>query len=205
MRVRLCERNEQQKRMEVNGAMRPRRRGSLELVSTIVHDPQPAEFEALLERRRLLGQDRRDELWKGVYRMNPPPSHEHQAIAQQLAELLGPLARRAGLEPLVQEFALGEAGEYLVPDGGLHRPGATGVWHATAALAIEILSPADESWEKLEFYAAHDVDEVLILDPQERLVHWLALQPDRQYRPIERSALVEPGPSELAERIDWPR
>lgn len=137
--------------------------------------------------------------------MNPPPSHERQAIAQQLAELLGPLARRAGLEALVQEFALGEVGEYLVPDGGLHRPGAIGVWHATAALAIEILSPGDESWEKLAFYAAHDVDEVLIVAPQERRVHWLALQPDRQYRPVERSALVELGAAELAERIDWPR
>ena len=32
-------------------------------------------------------------------------------------------------------FNLGESEEdYRVPDGGLHRPGATGVWHGTAAL-----------------------------------------------------------------------
>jgi hypothetical protein len=28
---------------------------------------------------------------------------------------------------------------------------------------------------------------------------------DGQYRPVERSVLVELGPLELAERIDWPR
>ena len=37
---------------------------------TLVRDPQPAEFEALLERRRQLGQDLLDEVWEGVYVMN---------------------------------------------------------------------------------------------------------------------------------------
>jgi Uma2 family endonuclease len=179
--------------------------GSLEGVPTLVFDPQPAELERLLERRRQLGLDRRDEVWDGVYRMIPPPSHEHQAIAQQLAELLGPLARRAGLEPLIQEFALGELGDYLVPDGGLHRPGARGVWHATAALAVEILSPDDDTWQKLGFYAAHHVDELLIVDPQERKVYWLGLQAGGEYRPVERSELIALGPSELAALVDWPQ
>jgi hypothetical protein len=30
------------------------------------------------------------------------------------------------------------------------------------------------------------------------------LQPDGQYLPAERSALIELGPAELAEQIDWP-
>jgi hypothetical protein len=60
------------------------------------------------------------------------------------------------------------------------------------------------TWEKLDFYAAHHVDELLIVDPQERLVHWLQLQPDDKYRPVERSTLIALGPPELAERIDWP-
>lgn len=135
--------------------------------------------------------------------MNPPPSYGHQMIAQQLAELLGPLARQAGLAALVQEFAIGDGDDYRVPDGGLHHPGASGVWHSTAALAIEIISPRDETWDKLDFYAAHQVDELLIVDPQDRRVHWRALQ-DGEYRPIERSRLIDLGPRELAERIDWP-
>lgn len=72
--------------------------GSLREVPTHVRDPQPKEFEALLERRRQLGQDRYDEVWDGVYVMNPAPSYEHQRLAQQLAVLLDPLARAAGLE-----------------------------------------------------------------------------------------------------------
>jgi Putative restriction endonuclease len=178
--------------------------GILASMPTLVMDPVPAEIEALIERRRRLGLDHRDEVWEGVYRMNPPPSHEHQVILQQLAEMLGPLARVAGLEPLIQEFGLGDGtDDFRVPDGGLHRPGATGVWHPTAALVIEIVSPGDESWKKLPFFAAHDVDEVLIIDPREHSVSWLGLE-NGEYQPIERSGLIDLGPSELAEQIDWP-
>lgn len=68
---------------------------------------------------------------------------------------------------------------------------------------MEILSPDDESWEKLGFYAEHDVDEVLLVDPAERTVTWLALH-DGAYEPVERSRLIDLGPTELAERLDWP-
>jgi hypothetical protein len=34
-------------------------------------------------------------------------------------------------------------------------------------------------------------------------VDWLALE-QGEYRSIQRSALIELGPVELAERIDWP-
>ncbi len=163
----------------------------------------PPELKGLLERRKRAGADRRDEVWEGVLHVNPPPSHEHQAIAQQLAVLLDSLAREVGLEPLVQEFGLGDSDDYRVPDGGLHRPGASGVWHPTAALVIEIVSPGDESWAKLPFYAAHDIDEILIVAVAERTVAWMALG-EGEYRSIERSALIELGPAELAELIDWP-
>ncbi len=169
---------------------------------TLVLDPPPHALAELLEQRRRHGADRRDEVWKGVLHVNPPPSHEHQAVAQQLAVLLDPLARAVGLEPLVQEFAIRSSEDYRVPDGGLHRPGATGVWHPTAALVIEIVSPDDETWDKLGFYAAHAVEELLIVDPHERKVHWFALR-GTEYHHIERSKLIDLGPAELAERLDW--
>ena len=84
-----------------------------------------------------------------------------------------------------------------MPDGGLHRPGAGGVWHPTAALVIEIVSPGDDTWKKLPFYAAHDVDELLIIDPPERSVSWLGLN-GGEYRPIERSGLIDLGRDQLA-------
>jgi Uma2 family endonuclease len=68
---------------------------------------------------------------------------------------------------------------------------------------VEIVSPNDETWEKLPFHAAHKVDEVLIVDPQERSVSWLALA-DGEYHPVERSGLVDLGGQDLAEQLDWP-
>ncbi len=170
---------------------------------TLILDPPPAAISALLERRERLGLDRRDEVWQGTYRMIPPPSFAHQRIAEQLAVLLAPLARDADLEPLIRELGLGDSEDYRVPDGGLHRAGADGIWHPTAALVIEIVSPGDETWQKLPFYAAHHVDELLIVDPQERAVHWLGLHGE-SYEPIACSALIDLAANDLAGRIDWP-
>jgi Uma2 family endonuclease len=173
-------------------------------MTTLVLGSPPPELEALLERRHRAGVDRLDEVWQGVHHMVPGPSLEHARISTQLAELLGPLARRAGLLLAMSEFNLGESEhDFRVPDGGLLRPGAAGVWHATAAAVVEILSPGDESLQKLPFYAEHDVDEVLLVDPSKHSVTWLALR-DGAYAPVERSALIDVGPTELADRIDWP-
>ncbi len=179
--------------------------GSLTGMPTLVRDPPPVEFEALLERRRRLGQDRFDEVWDGVLHMNPAPSYEHQRISQQLAVILDPLARAAGLEAVIGGVNIGTADSYRIPDGSLHRPGSGGTFLATAALALEIVSPDDETWEKLAFYADRHVDELLIVDPQAREVHWLGLGPDGEYRPLEISGLVKLGAAELARQIDWPR
>ncbi len=170
---------------------------------TLVLDPQPIELERLIERRRRLGQDIYDEMWNGVLHMNPAPHGRHVNLQQQLAELLGPLARTAGLLPRMGPFNVGESGDYRVPDGGLHRPGEDLLYYPTAALVVEIVSPDDESWRKLQFYAEHSVDEVLIVDPQERRVHWLGLS-EARYQPLERSGLIELSPDELSARIDWP-
>lgn len=167
-------------------------------------DSPASGLEDLLERRRRSGLDRNDEVWEGVLHMVPAPSGPHSSVEWQLARLLGPLAEQADLHAGGQ-FNLG-AGEhdYRVPDGGLHRAPPLVTWYPTAALVLEIVSPGDESWEKLPFYATHGVDEVLIVDPQQRSVDWLALE-DGEYAPIERSGLVELGPQELAQQLDWPQ
>jgi Uma2 family endonuclease len=74
---------------------------------------------------------------------------------------------------------------------------------STAALVVEIVSPGDESYKKSDFYAAHAVDEVVIVDPGEHAIHWLALA-GGEYREIEHSAVLDIGPAELARQIDWP-
>ena len=45
---------------------------------------------------------------------------------------------------------------------------------------------------------------MLIVDPQQRRVHWLGPAENGQYTAVERSGLIELSPGELAERIDWP-
>jgi hypothetical protein len=167
---------------------------------TLVMDPAPGEFEALLERRRRLGLDHHDEIWDGVLHMNPAPHGRHHRIGQQLAVALDGPARAAGLLPAMGDFNLGVPDDYRVPDGAIHRPGPDRMYYPTAALVVEI---GDESRAKLPFYAAHDVDEVLVVDPATRSVDWLGLN-DGKYQPIARSGLVDLGAGDLAERIDWP-
>jgi len=172
---------------------------------TLLPDPPPAEFEALLERRRRWGADSHDEVWEGVMHMSPEPSRVHLDVQQQLAELLGPLARAAGLVPGIGGFNLGTEDDYRAPDGGLFRERSAAVWNSTAALVVEILSPGDETVEKMPFYAAHRVDELLIVDPADRTVDWLTLDAQQgEYRAVDRSRLIDLGPAELGMRIDWP-
>jgi Uma2 family endonuclease len=90
-------------------------------------------------------------------------------------------------------FNLGIDRDYRVPDGAVHRPGPDRVYYATAALVIEIVSPGDERWSKLPFYAAHDVEEVLIVDPATHSVDWLAGAERRRVS------------ADRAQRLDRPR
>jgi Uma2 family endonuclease len=171
---------------------------------TLVLGSPPPELEALLERRRLAGVDRLDEVWQGVRHMVPGPSFEHARIATQLALLLDRPSRRAGLLLAMHEFNLGDSEQdFRVPDGGLHRPGTAGVWLPTAAIVIEIVSPGDETWQKLPFYAAHAVNEVLVVDPDARTVTWLGLH-EGEYQPVQQSGLIELGSADLAAQLDWP-
>jgi Uma2 family endonuclease len=87
--------------------------------------------------------------------------------------------------------------------GSSSEPSAWDVVSA-AALVAEIVSPGDETWEKLPFYAEHGVDESLTVDPSERTVRSLGLTEGGEYRDIEQSRLIDLGPQELAARIDWP-
>ncbi len=153
-------------------------------------------------RRRQWGADRHDEVWEGVLHVVPAPDFRHAALSAQVAHLLAAPAAAAGLT-VTDAFNLGDSKQdFRVPDVGLHRPGAGGVWLPSAALAVEVLSPDDDTWEKLSFYAAHSVEELLIVDPEERSLEWLGLVEGR-YRPIERSGVIDLGTDALARQIEW--
>jgi Uma2 family endonuclease len=170
-------------------------------VRTVVLGARPPELEALLERRRALGQDMYDEVWAGDYHIKPEPQPLHDYVDHQLAELLGSLYQRARLVA-TGPFNLGGPDDYRVPDRGLHRGPPATTFVPTAAVVIEVVSPDDETWNKIDFYNAHSVDELLIADLAQRSVTLLAVG-DGRYAERESSGLLGVGSAELAAKIDW--
>ena len=140
----------------------------------VTSDPPPPEFEALLEHRRRIGIDRRDEVWDGVLHMNPAPHRRHARMVADLLWLLRPFAEDAGLTAMA-DFNIGAAENFRIPDCALVRPGPDELWNPTAALVVEVASALDETWEKLGFYADRGVDELLIVALADASVDWFAL------------------------------
>jgi Putative restriction endonuclease len=170
-------------------------------VKTVVLASCTPEERAMLDERRRLDQDRLDEVWQGEYHMNPWPNRRHAILEIEFLNAITPAARAVGLIPS-GGFNVGESDDYRAPDGGLHRERGAEVYNPTAALALEVVSPGDESWEKFDFYAAHRVDEVVIVDGDSNTVHWFALR-DGVYTDVDRSDLLALDVATVVEAIDW--
>lgn len=172
-------------------------------MKTVVLGPRPVELQVLIDRRRSLGIDTYDEEWEGEYHMAPAAHSAHGYLDNGLAVLLDPMARAAGLVG-IGPFNLGQPGDYRVPDRGYMRGQPTGVWLPTAAVVVEIVSPDDETFEKFGFYARHQVDEILTVDPAVRAVVWWRRRSDRDYAEAAASGLLAFTAADLAAAIDWP-
>ena len=169
-------------------------------MTTIVRGPLPPELEQWLERRRAVGADRFDEVWEGRYVVAPDPHSAHSQLQGEVYGLLKPAARRLGLRP-AGTFNLGRLGDFRIPDAGL-LPGPHGVWHGTAVLVVEVLSPDDMTFEKLDFYTARGVQELLVVDGERRTVRCFALQAGQVER--DRSEVLGMTTAEVVAAVDWP-
>jgi Uma2 family endonuclease len=118
----------------------------------------------LLEHRRRLGLDKRDERWAGVWRIVNPPKDWHGTLQFDLAVALAPAIRWRGLVAGFDNGVFGADDDWRVPDLVVARPQDTygDAGKARAELVVEIRSPGDDSYLKLPFYAER-VREVLIL------------------------------------------
>lgn len=169
---------------------------------TVIVGEHP-EIDALIARRRALGQDTFDEVWDGEYHMAPAAHNYHGFVVGELVVVLRAHALPRGLMVGV-EFNLGhDEHNFRVPDLGVHRDLRDEVWLPTAAMVVEVVSPGDESWLKFDHYAAHDVDEFLIADPHGRSLHLFVLV-EGGYEPTDRSELLGVTVDELHAAITWP-
>jgi len=173
-----------------------------EIVKTVIHGPLPPELEQVIERRRALGQDRLDEVWDGSHHVAADVHFRHAYLVAAVISLLRPFAQAVGLVSS-SGFNLGGANDFRVPDGGLHRVYVDALYLDTAAMAIEVRAADDETYEKLPFYAAHGVDEVLVVEPDDRRVRIFALGADG-YEEQDRSVLLGLDSFIVQAAISWP-
>ena len=122
-------------------------------------------IDDLLEHRRRLGLDKKDERWAGEWRIVNPPEVWHIRVQRDLLVALIPRAAALGIEPLGESGVFGAPDDWRVPDLVFVRPedidGDDEGW-VRAELVVEIRSPGDDSYRKLPFYAER-VREVLVL------------------------------------------
>lgn len=126
-----------------------------------------------LAHRRRRGLDRHDEMWEGVLHMAPAPTYEHQRMVDRLLLFLVPLLERTGRGVLVSGINVfndeSKAEDYRIPDLTFVAAGREailreeGVRGGAPDAVIEIRSPGDETYEKLPFFAALGVHEVIVI------------------------------------------
>ncbi|CAN5760388.1 hypothetical protein BH20ACT1_BH20ACT1_11190 [soil metagenome] len=142
--------------------------------------------ETMLDERRRLGLDVFDEMWEGVLHIVPPPGGPHQRLESCLLHVFWLAAERSDLLLSAETGLFAAADDYRVPDLAAYRPE-----HASdrgiddrAELVVELRSPHDESYVKLDWYAARGVTEVLIIHPATRTLERYALR-GAAYRLVE--------------------
>lgn len=134
----------------------------------------PMMEERLKAEREATGADRYDEVWEGVYMMAPLADNEHQDLQSRLTSVLqmalgldNPARVQAGAnvsdreDDWVQNYRCPDV--VVVLPGGVARDCDTH-WQGGPDFCVEIVSPGDQSREKLEFYGKIGVRELLIVD-----------------------------------------
>ncbi|MEX2120353.1 MAG: Uma2 family endonuclease [Pirellulales bacterium] len=134
--------------------------------------------QRLLQWRQETGADQYDEIWEGVLHMPPVPNREHQDLEGSLEFWLRlhwaqPLGHKVYHQINVASPGGWPDKNYRVPDLVLLTPDRFGIdrneyFDGGPDVVVELHSPNDESYEKLDFYAAVGVREVWIIDRDSR-------------------------------------
>ena len=166
--------------MRVSPETRPRSRVSGETRKTgygtmtaIIADHELEQ--ELIRRRQETGADRWDEVWEGVYVMNPLPNPEHQRIVARLGSVLSTLFDFSGLGRVYPGINYASNAkdwqhDYRCPDVAIFlndNPDAQehdAFYTGAADFFVEVVSPDDRVREKIPFYEKLGVYELLIVD-----------------------------------------
>lgn len=140
-------------------------------MTTLILD---TEFEEqALAQRRAQGLDRFDEVWDGVYIMAPIANNEHQRVATKLSAVLEVIGEELNATVLagcnVSDRRVDWTKNYRCPDVAVYMPDNPAEnldthWLYGPDFGVEIVSPKDKTWDKLDFYAAVNTRELLIID-----------------------------------------
>jgi len=152
-----------------------------------------------LDERRRSGAERFDEMWEGVLHVSPSPNRSHQELVLQLASFLMTHWARPARGRAIHEINVVHPDDeadwinnYRIPDIVLLSPDRLAFDRNTYILGaplvcVEICSPRDESYEKLDFYIRLGVPEVWIIDRDTKVPTLFALM-DGAYREVRPDA-----------------
>jgi Uma2 family endonuclease len=141
-------------------------------MTALITDPRLEE--SLRAQRHAWGADHFDEVWEGVYIMSPQPNVEHQRMIRRLVVVLSEVVCGANGGDVFPGVNLSDRAEgwednYRAPDLAVFLPGNLAEefeahYRGPADFLVEIVSPHDNSREKIPFYGLLGVREVLIID-----------------------------------------
>ena len=130
--------------------------------------------QQLRAERSARGADRYDEVWEGIYMMAPAPNDEHQELVMELGAILHEVIGRNAAGDVRPGVNISDRHEnweqnYRVPDIAVFLRGGQArnlgaLWLGGPDLVIEIVSPGDQTREKMPFYEQVGVRELLIVD-----------------------------------------
>jgi Uma2 family endonuclease len=136
-----------------------------------ITDPSPE----LIAWRKKTGADLFDEVWDGLLHMNPAPSLEHNRLLGDLYRALSAYLESRGLGRIYPTSNVSVPGttdwtrNFRVPDLSIVSGDQAAQLHEVyieggPRVIIEIRSPGDETYEKLEFYARIGSSELIVID-----------------------------------------
>jgi Uma2 family endonuclease len=132
----------------------------------------PTALPEMLALRKKTGADRWDEMWEGELHMAAAPRRDHQDFEWSLETFLRRFWARFSGGRVYHQINVAAPGgwpnNFRIPDLVLLFPNRFHIdrneyFDGGPDVAVEIHSPGDESYEKLDFYFSVDVREVWII------------------------------------------